>query len=1195
DRTMWAQAGLFALEVALFRLVESWGVTPDVLLGHSLGEITAAHVAGILDLDDACTLVAERGRLMQALPDGGGMLAVQATEADVTDSGLDIAAVNGPTSVVLSGDLKAIEGYAAQCAELGRKFTVLTVSHAFHSALMEPMLDEFAQVLDGLSFNPARIPIVSNLTGAVAEPGAMQQPEYWLNQVRGTVRFADGVTVLEAMGVKRYLELGPDGVLSGMAQHTTTTTTDAVFVPVLRKDRDETDTALTVIGRLWAVGAQVDWSTVFAGWGGRIVELPTYAFQRERYWPRPDLGAGDLRAVGQTGSGHALLGSVVPLAEGDGVLLTGRLSVDAQPWLAEHTVLDQVVVPGAALVEMVLRAGQEVGCGLLRELILHAPLALPETGGVQVQVSVGGPDESGDRPVHIHGRPDGTEEWTPHASGSLAVSESRVPEFQLGVWPPQDAVAVDVDGFYESLAGAGFGYGAAFRGVQAAWRDESGVYADLVLPEPGADQVDTFGIHPALLDGALHAAHLLSQGAVQAGESDEPGDPGESGPRLPFAWSGVELFAVGATTLRVAIRPDGEGVGVEAADGTGAPVALVRSLTTRAVSAEQLSSAGNTTADALFAVEWVELSPDTAGGEDPAWTVLEAGDGPVEQVLGEVLRGVQEWLADESTYGSRLAVVTRGAAPTGSASAAPKGSGSLAPTGSGTAAPTSSGSPAPAGSDGVVDPVGAAVWGLVRSAQSEHPDRIVLVDADPADDSPVDLSLLTGLDEPQVAVRDGALLAPRLARATGRGQAAASLNGDGTVLITGGTGTLGGLLARHLVTEHGVRHLVLLSRQGPDAPGAGDLTTELAELGADARVVACDAADRDALAAVLADIPAEAPLTGVVHAAGVLDDGIVTALTQERLDTVLRAKATAAANLDELTRETDLALFVLYSSASATFGTPGQANYSAANAYLDALAVRRRAEGLPGLSLAWGLWQEASGMTGHLRDQLSTGTSTEQGLALFDAALGLSAAHVVPVRLDLAAVRAAGEVPALLRGLVTGRVRRGVAQASGAGLALAQRLRSMPGARRAQVLLELVRGSAAAVLGHASVDAVGERHAFKDLGFDSLTAVELRNRLTAATGLRLPATLVFDYPSPVVLTDHLLAEFFGGAESVGEPAQRLSATGSDEPLAIVGMACRLPGGVTSPEQLWDLVSGGLDGLSPFPVDRGWPAELAARG
>ncbi|MFD4695825.1 SDR family NAD(P)-dependent oxidoreductase, partial [Streptomyces sp. NPDC058463] len=987
DHTVWAQAGLFAFEVALFRLVESWGVTPDVLLGHSLGEITAAHVAGILDLDDACVLVAERGRLMQALPEGGGMLAVQATEADVADSGLDIAAINGPDSVVLSGDLETIERYAAECAGQERRFNILTVSHAFHSALMEPMLGEFATVLAGLTFHPARIPVVSNLTGAVAEPGVMQRPEYWLNQVRQAVRFADGVATLEAMGVTRYLELGPDGVLSAMAQDTTT---DAQFVPVLRKDRDETDTALTAAGRLWTSGVDVDWTALFAGWGGRVVDLPTYAFHRERFWPQPNMGAGDLTAVGMTGAGHALLGAAVELADGDAVVLTGRLAVGAQPWLAEHLVLDRVVVPGAALVEMVLRAGQEVDCGVLRELVLRAPLVLPESGGVQVQVRVEGPDASGDRPVHVHGRAEGTDEWTLHASGFLAASDTRAPGFDLSVWPPQGADAVDVDGFYEALAGVGFGYGPVFQGVQAAWRDGAGVYADVVLPEPGVDQVDTFGIHPALLDAALHPANLLSEG------------PGEQGPRLPFAWSGVELFAVGATTLRVAIRPQGDGITVQAADGTGAPVAVVRSLMSRAVSAEQLSTAGRGD-DALFAVEWVALPQDGDASSEAddvsAWTVLPAGDGPVEQVLGEVLRGVQEWLADEGSFGSRLAVVTRGAMSAGS---------------------------------GAVDVVGAAVWGLVRSAQSEHPDRIVLVDADPASEEPgVDLALLAGVDEPQVAIRGGALLVPRLARAVG-GEEAVALDADGTVLITGGTGTLGGLLARHLVTEHGIRHLLLLSRQGPDAPGAAELTTELASLGARARIVACDAADRDALAAVLADVPAADPLTGVVHAAGVLDDGVFTALTQERLETVLRAKATAATNLDELTRDNDLAMFVLYSSASATFGTPGQANYSAANAYLDALATRRRAEGLPGLSLAWGLWEQASGMTGHLREQLSSGMSTKQALSLFDTALGCAEAQLLPVNLDLAVVRAGGEVPALLRGLVSGRVRRGVAQASGA-------------------------------------------------------------------------------------------------------------------------------------------------------------------
>ncbi|MER5898480.1 type I polyketide synthase, partial [Streptomyces sp. NPDC001876] len=313
DHTMWAQAGLFALEVALFRLVESWGITPDVLLGHSLGEITAAHVAGILDLDDACLLVAERGRLMQALPEGGGMLAVQATEADVTDTGLDIAAVNGPHSVVLSGPTEAIERYAAECAARGLRFSVLSVSHAFHSALMEPMLDEFADVLRDLTFSSARIPVISNLTGAVAEPGAMQQPEYWLNQVRQPVRFADAVTALGAMGVTRYVELGPDGVLSAMAQETAT---EAEFVPVLRKDYDEAHTALTAISRLWTSGIDVDWTAVYTGWGGQATDLPTYAFQRERYWPQPGVTGGDAGALGIEDAGHALLGSVVALAEG---------------------------------------------------------------------------------------------------------------------------------------------------------------------------------------------------------------------------------------------------------------------------------------------------------------------------------------------------------------------------------------------------------------------------------------------------------------------------------------------------------------------------------------------------------------------------------------------------------------------------------------------------------------------------------------------------------------------------------------------------------------------------------------------------------------------------------------------------------------------------------------------------------------
>ncbi|MFC5905108.1 type I polyketide synthase [Streptomyces zhihengii] len=1014
------------------------------------------------------------------------------------------------------------------------------MDYASHSPQMEELRERILTDLAEVRPAVGSVAMFSTLTGAAVD-GALDA-QYWFDNLRSTVEFETAVRTLVDQGMRTFIEVSAHPVLTvGIEETVDATGTDAAVLGTLRRDEGGLRRVLSALGEAWVAGVDVDWTTVLTG---RRVPLPTYAFEHRRYWLHPLRGG-----TGHSGTGHALLGTAVSLAEGDGAVLTGLLSVSAQPWLADHMVLGRIVVPGTAVVEMALRAGQEVDCGLLRELVLQTPLVLPESGEVQVQVRVEGPDASGDRSMQVHSRAEGTDEWVLHAEGSLAMQAAAPADFDLSVWPPQGAVAVDVDGLYDAMADAGLGYGPVFQGVQAAWRDESGVYADVVLAESAVDQVDTLGIHPALLDAALHPSGFVL------------GDGEASGPRLPFAWSGVELFAVGATTLRVAIRPSGEGISVQAADGAGAPVAAVRSLMLRAVAAEQLSPAVRVD-DALFAVEWVALPSNVTdvdaadAAETPEWTVLEAGDGPVERVLGEVLHGVQEWLADEASFGSRLAVVTRGAMP--------------------------------AGGPGAVDAVGAAVWGLVRSAQSEHPDRIVLVDTDPADDSSADLSLLAGVDEPQVAIRDGALLAPRLARASG-GDESVSLDGGGTVLVTGGTGTLGSLLARHLVTEHGVRHLVLLSRQGPDAPGARDLTTELAELGATAQVVACDAADRDALAAVLADIPAEAPLTGVVHAAGVLDDGVFTALTQERLEKVLRAKTSAAVNLDELTRDADLALFALYSSASATFGTAGQANYSAANAFLDALAVRRRAEGLPGLSLAWDMWQRASAMTGHLKDQLARGLSAEQGLALFDAALTSPSAHLVLLNLDPGAVRAAGEVPALLRGLVTGRVRRGVAQASGAGLAFAQRLRSVSGAQRVQMLLELVRGSAAAVLGHAAADAVGEGQAFKDLGFDSLMAVELRNRLNTATGLRLPATLVFDYPTPTVLGEYLAEQFFGAKEP--ESAAPARVVPLDEPLAIVGMACRFPGGAASPEQLWDLVSEGVDAMSAFPTNRGWPAEL----
>ncbi|MFD5438072.1 SDR family NAD(P)-dependent oxidoreductase, partial [Kitasatospora sp. NPDC127067] len=1144
DRTMWAQAGLFAVEVALYRWAESCGLVPDFLLGHSIGEVAAAHAAGVFSLADACALVAARGRLMQALPEGGAMLAVQAAEAEVRSEigdRLDVAAVNGPTSVVVSGPTEVVEEFAGRWAAEGRRTSRLTVSHAFHSALMEPMLAEFTEVLAGLTFNEPRIPIVSNLTGAVVDPEEIRTPGYWARHVRGTVRFADGIAHLAGRGVTRHLELGPDGVLCGMAQQSVT---EGVFVPALRRgEPEEAGTALRALGRLWAAGVEVDWPAVLPA--GRRVPLPTYAFQRTRFWLEPATGVGDVGGVGQSAADHPLLGATVALAGGDEVLLTGRLSLATQPWLADHAVLGRVLVPGTAFVEMALRAGEQVGSTILRELLVQSALPLPATGGVQVQARVAAPEENGDRRVEIHARPDeGEAPWVRHATGVLGAGgaarehDLAAQEYDLAAWPPPGAEPLALDGFYPALAEGGYGYGPAFQGVRAAWRDGATVYAEVALPEEAAAAAPGFGLHPALLDAALHVI-----GFVEAGGPV---------PRVPFAWTGVRLHATGATVLRVAVTPTEDGVLIRTADGIGAPVASVDSLVLRETAVEQLPETGRQPGrDWLFAVDWTPV-PALPPVDASAWWVL-AGDGtpavagvPGERIdslaglpagaqappvvvlplvarpaadtdtdtgaaadtvgdagaalraASETLATVQQWLADERFDSSRLVVLTSGAVD-------------------------------PAGR--VRDLPGAAVWGLLRSAQSEHPDRFVLVDADPGDDAWHPYA--TGA-EPQLAVRDGRVLVPRLARAragaaapadtAARPGTGAPTEPGGTVLVTGGTGVLGGLVARHLAAAYGVRHLLLLSRRGADSPGAAELTAELAALGARAEVVACDAADRDALARVLAAIPAERPLRGVVHTAGVLDDGVVESLTPDRVATVFRPKADAAVHLHELTAGTDLELFVLFSSAAGTFGSPGQANYAAANSFLDALAARRRALGLPGLSLAWGVWAEASAMTGHLGDRaarLGDGLTAEQGLALLDAALATDRAHLVPVRLDLPARPGTADsaVPALLRGLLPGGPRR--ANAAADGPSLPRQLAGRTPAEQARIVLDAVRADVAQVLGHATAEAVAPDRGFVDLGFDSLTAVELRNRLSARTGLRLPATLVFDQPSAARVAEYL--------------------------------------------------------------------------
>ncbi|AVV44100.1 polyketide synthase [Streptomyces sp. P3] len=1202
-----AQPALFAVEVSLYRLLESWGVTPKYVLGHSLGELSAAHVAGVWSLPDACRLVAARGRLMQALPRGGAMVSAEAAEDEVSallaahGDAVSVAAVNGPRATVISGDETAVEAVASELAARGRATRRLRVSHAFHSARMDAVLDDFRAVAESVTAHPPRLTVVSNLTGRPATAEELASADYWVRHLRHAVRFADGVDWLAAHGVTRFLELGPDATLTALARTgLPDDTADRLCVPVLRKDRSESRTLLAAVAAAHVHGASVEPEALLGSDpADPRVDLPTYAFAEDHYWLRPSLGSGDVTGAGLVGAGHPLLGAVVRVADDDRVLLTGRLSTRVQPWLADHTVSGTVLLPGAAFVELVLRAGDEVGCGLLDDLTLEAPLALPDTTGVQLQIAVGAPDADGRRPVTVHSRADADDDgpWTRHATAVLAPAPAAPEAEQPVAWPPSGARSVPLDGFYDALAARGYQYGPVFRGLRAAWRSGDTWYAEVTLPEDQHRDAARFGLHPALLDAALHA-QLADDGRGDDGGGDSGGGE-RGGVGLPFAFSGVTLHAVGATGLRVRLDRGASGaVSLHLADGTGRPVATVDSLVSRPFS--QVAQHTARPADcALYAVRWSDsalpeaaapdaaiadgprLADDDPAGLVPAWPALGADDAPSAVVLpcvsapgetpaditGRVLTRLQTLLTDPRTDGAPVVIVTRGAVG------------------------------AVDGED-VTDLSAAAVWGLVRSAQTENPGRVVLADIDGTDASRAALAAAVGTGATQFALREGTLLTPALTRTPAVGRAPV-WDADGTVLVTGGTGALGALVARHLVTTHGVRSLVLTSRRGAKAPGARELADELTAHGAVVRVEACDATDRGALADLLGTLPGERPLRGVVHTAGVLDDGVLGSLTPDRLAAVLRAKADAALTLHEATRDADLTAFVLFSSAAGLLGGAGQANYAAANTVLDALAHHRRATGLPGTSLAWSLWDHDSGMTGGLGEDdrrriAASGLPAldpERALSLLDEALATGEPLLAPLRTDPAALRSAasaGRLPALLHGLVpAARGRRTARAADADSSALSRLLSGLSAPEQERHLLELVRRHAAVALGHGSAGAVDGEQSFKDLGFDSLSSVDLRNRLNAETGLRLPATLVFDHPRPSALARHLARELAGTAV---QSATGRTAAEEDDPVVVVAMACQYPGGVTSPEDLWRFVSEGQDAIGAFPTDRGWDLD-----
>ncbi|WP_394836500.1 SDR family NAD(P)-dependent oxidoreductase [Pendulispora rubella] len=1199
-----AQPALFALEVALFRLLEGWGLRPDRLLGHSIGEIVAAHVADVLSLEDACTLVAARARLMQALPPGGAMIALQATEDEVRsrlDPRVDIAGLNGPQSTVIAGDDEAVQAIARHFEALGRKTSRLRVSHAFHSPLVEPMLDDFRRVAETLSYQPPRIPILSNLTGLQAEPSDIASPDYWVRHARHAVRFLDGIRALRADGVTTFLELGPHGVLSPLAQACLDPDEDLAFVPTLHKGRG-VETLASALGTLHARGHRIDWEAFFAPLRPSRVALPTYPFQPERHWIERTERRGT-----QAGR-YPLAGQRFDLPDGT-VLHTLEIGPSVQSYLQDHLVYGRIVVPGAFYVAVLLAVAEAHWPDQaleLRQVEFLRPISFErasERVTLHLQLSRAAQGFSV-RLCTRHG-----DEWTTHVTAAIEPSNLPTSSERAALRAPASDETPEATSRLDALLRAlQVDFGPRWRWLHQidGTRERTGL-ARLHAPD---DVPPDDAPMPGGLVDSVFALALWIRSEAGGREVDNPT------PRLPFAverlvWYGRHAVPVWAEHALRGETADGDVSFSEMSfwDAEGFPLAHIEGFSARRAPATQFFA--NQTPPDLYSLAWGELpaaeAPNEAWaivGEDalhlgaaldarvypdpnalreavaqgdplPAVVALVLASDAADETEGDVparahravhrlLAVLQPWLAHDDFAACRLVVLTRGAVAVHG--------------------------------DEALDPAHAPIWGLVRSAQVEHPARpIVLLDVDAVDARAIRTAAT--LAEPQLALRQGALHMARLARVKAEAEAR-PLDPNGTVLVTGATGALGAEVARHLVAHHGVRDLLLASRQGPDAPGADTLLAELRAAGARVTLRACDVARADDLAQLLERVAPKHPLTAVVHTAGVLDDGLVASLTEDRVDAVLRPKLDAAWHLHELTRHLDLRAFVLFSSLAGVLGSAGQANYAAANGALDTLAAHRRAQGYPACSLAWGPW-DGVGMAARLpeqdrariRRQGIVPLSTQDALALFDAALARPEALLVPARFDAAALAQRGDaLPTLLRSLVRAPARKVEAPARAID-ALTERLRSLGEADQVRALLDFVRQHVASVL-DANPGSIEPLRPLQELGLDSLMAVELRDRLASASGRRLSATLLFDYPTPDALARWLRTELLGDL-AVASPAVPVAARAghdADDPIAIVAMSCRYPGGVRSPEDLWQLLHEERDAIAAFPMDRGWDID-----
>ncbi|MFI8831515.1 SDR family NAD(P)-dependent oxidoreductase [Streptomyces afghaniensis] len=1203
ERTDVVQPLIFTMMLGLASIWELAGVRPAAVIGHSQGEVAAACLAGALSLDEAARVVACRSRVLE--DEGRGAMvavalgveeALAATREAVAD--LTVAASNGPAFTILSGDDEpGIRRLLDQCEDRGVYARRVPAKCASHSPVMAELEGSIMAGLDGLQASAEEVTFFSTVEGGRVR-GQDLTPAYWFRNLREQVRFAETVTAMVSHGYDAFIEISPHPVLlTPLRQILEQADSDAPVCATLRRDQGSYERFLTAAAEAYVQGHDVDWAALHSGaWsaGPAPEGLPTYPFQGRRFWlpsqmettvqttaaPVAAAARPSARRTGIAAGGHPFLASVVETVDGTTVM-SGRLSIRSHPWLMDHRVEDTPLLPGTAFAELLLSAGRELDCPDLDEMVLRDPLFLPVDGSqIDVQVTARSADAQGKRAVAVYSRSAADAEWRHHAEGLVSPETPR----PAPAAPPTEASAVrlETDTLYSRLHGMGYGYGDAFQGVRSGEHGDGWARSRVVLPDSARVNHSGFALHPALSDAALHAA--VACGLIET--------PAAADIAVPFAFNGVHVdegdHADQCWAVARRVAPDA--IALTLADDDGHVLLSIDRMVVRGL--ERPAQQPDHEEATLYTTDWAEAEGelgverrlcvvgadgplasslrDTAHGGitvatlDEAIMIVRALPGDWQVVLSApptgpgavtaahvhdsaawALEAVQQWmLAEDLSERALLTFVTRNAV----------------------AVP----------GDDAHDLASSTLWGMVRTTQTENPGQIRIIDVDDAavaEPAPIKAALLRS--EAQLAVRAGRVLRPHLSP---HASVTAPFPdcGDDTVVITGGTGTIGRALARHLVTRKSVRSVALLSRSGRQAPGVTALTSDLERLGASVRVLEVDTTDAERLQTVLDQLRSEHPLAGVVHAAGLLDDAIVPNMTPGQLHRVLASKVDSALNLDAATREDDLRFFTVFSSLYGVLGGPGQANYAAANTFLDHFAHWRRAQGRPANSVAWGLWDEATGMTGHLdeadllrlrRNGVAPFTVPE-GLALFDAALGSGTTAVIAARLAVAdatddatmdgpflfsrlagravprteKVREPAPAPAVAAAPPAPAPRPETQEepaASAQPRAEADRptrpqeaatvldlLNSTDASRDQRVagLLTVVKESVAELLG-TEARRVDAQQSFYEMGFDSLTSMELRVRLGRKLDIRLGATVVFDHPTPEALVSHVVDLF----------------------------------------------------------------------